>query len=690
MSGFNEGVGLTALRGRARLLSCVSLVAVLAFGHAAVVTAQEAVDSAEDGTVVAQDATNIAQGQTVEAEDATVVTQPEVVVSASRVPVATEQVGSAVTVITAEELEQRQVRIVSDVLRDVPGVAVSRTGPTGAFTQVRIRGAEGNQTLVIIDGIEVNNPAGGSEFDFANLLNSDLARIEVLRGPQSALYGSDAIGGVVNVVSERPEDGFSFLGRGEGGSFNTGSGLINAGYGGEDFYGSATIDHFTTGGISVAEERNGNTEEDGYENTTMRLKGGVALFDDMLEFEAVGYRVDSTRDGDASALIVGAVDSDDTSDTLQHFGLASAKLKLFDGAWEHIARASFVHVDTDFFDGNDNQTFSSNGEKDKFDYQTNLFFSTPQFADAEHTLTFLAEREREDQRSGGATFNNVEIVNYGYAGEYRLGLWDRLFLSGGLRYDDNDDLFDNETTYRATAAYLHRETGTRLHGSVGRGVKNPTLFELFGFTANFTGNPNLEPEKSFGWDVGVEQSFWDDRVLIDVTYFNNEIEDLITGSGNTAINLEGENEIQGIEVSAAAEPIQGLRFDIAYTFTDAEDDNGDDLTRRPKHVASFNANYAFDLYNRPANLNFGVRFSGKQDDTVLLGFGPGQTRTETLDSFTLVNIGASYEIADGISLFARGENLLDDNYQEVVGFGTPGIAGFAGVRIKLGPFGDVL
>ena len=669
MSGFNEGVGLTRSREWTRFLGRLSLVAMLGCAHAAVATAQEAVEDALDETVV---------------------TQPEVVVSASRVPVATEEVGSAVTVITAEELEQRQVRIVSDVLRDVPGVAVSRTGPTGAFTQVRIRGAEGNQTLVIIDGIEVNNPAGGSEFDFANLLNSDLARIEVLRGPQSALYGSDAIGGVVNVVSERPEDGFSFLGRGEGGSFNTGSGLMNAGYGGENFYGSATIDHFTTGGVSVAEERNGNTEEDGYENTTMRLKGGVTLFDDMLELEAVGYRVDSTRDGDASALIVGAVDSDDTSDTLQHFGLASAKLKLFDGAWEHIARASFVHVDTDFFDGNDNQTFSSNGEKDKFDYQTNLFFSTPQFADAEHTLTFLAEREREDQRSGGATFNNVEIVNYGYAGEYRLGLWDRLFLSGGLRYDDNDDLFDNETTYRATAAYLHRETGTRLHGSVGRGVKNPTLFELFGFTANFTGNPNLEPEKSFGWDLGVEQSFWDDRVLIDVTYFNNEIEDLITGSGNTAINLEGENEIQGIEVSAAAEPIQGLRFDIAYTFTDAEDDNGDDLTRRPKHVASFNANYAFDLYNRPANLNFGVRFSGKQDDTVLLGFGPGQTRTETLDSFTLVNIGASYEIADGISIFARGENLLDDNYQEVFGFGTPGIAGYAGVRIKLGPYGDAL
>ena len=669
MSGFKKGLGVSLSRKRGRLPSCLALIAALGCGQAGMAAAQEVTD---------------------DAADATVVTQPEVVVSASRVPVATQEVGSAVTVITAEELEQRQVRIVSDVLRDVPGVAVSRTGPVGALTQVRIRGAEGNQTLVVIDGIEVNNPAAFSEFDFANLLNADLERVEVLRGPQSALYGSDAIGGVVNVVSKRPEGGFSFLGRGEGGSFSTGNGLIDAGYGDDDFYAAATIDHFTTGGVSVADERNGNTEEDGYENTTMRAKGGVTLFNDMLELDAVGIRVDSSRDGDPSALVVGAIDGDGGSDTLQYYGLASAKLKLFDGAWEHIARASLVNVDTDFLDGAGNQTFSTKGERDKFDYQTNLFFSTPEVADAEHTLTFAAEREREDQRTGGANLNSVEIVNYGYVGEYRVGLWDRLFLSGSLRYDDNDDLFDNETTYRATAAYLHRETGTRLHGSVGRGVKNPTLFELFGFTPNFTGNPNLEPEKSFGWDAGIEQSFWDDRVLVDVTYFNNEIEDLIAGNGNTAINLEGKNEIQGVEVTAAAEPLQGLRLNIAYTFTDAEDANGDELVRRPKHVASFNANYAFDVYNRPANLNFGVRFSGKQDDTVFLGFGPGQTRTETLDSFTLVNIGASYEIFDGVSLFARGENLLDDNYQEVFGFGTPGIAGYAGVRVKFGPIGDAL
>ena len=669
MSGFKKGLGVSLSRKRGWLPSCLALIAALGCGQAGMAAAQEVTD---------------------DAADATVVTQPEVVVSASRVPVATQEVGSAVTVITAEELGQRQVRIVSDVLRDVPGVAVSRTGPVGALTQVRIRGAEGNQTLVVIDGIEVNNPAAFSEFDFANLLNADLERVEVLRGPQSALYGSDAIGGVVNVVSKRPEGGFSFLGRGEGGSFSTGNGLIDAGYGDDDFYAAATIDHFTTGGVSVADERNGNTEEDGYENTTMRAKGGVTLFNDMLELDAVGIRVDSSRDGDPSALVVGAIDGDGGSDTLQYYGLASAKLKLFDGAWEHIARASLVNVDTDFLDGAGNQTFSTKGERDKFDYQTNLFFSTPDIADAEHTLTFAAEREREDQRTGGANLNSVEIVNYGYVGEYRVGLWDRLFLSGSLRYDDNDDLFDNETTYRATAAYLHRETGTRLHGSVGRGVKNPTLFELFGFTPNFTGNPNLEPEKSFGWDAGIEQSFWDDRVLVDVTYFNNEIEDLIAGNGNTAINLEGKNEIQGVEVTAAAEPLQGLRLNIAYTFTDAEDANGDELVRRPKHVASFNANYAFDVYNRPANLNFGVRFSGKQDDTVFLGFGPGQTRTETLDSFTLVNIGASYEIFDGVSLFARGENLLDDNYQEVFGFGTPGIAGYAGVRVKFGPIGDAL
>lgn len=615
----------------------------------------------------------------------------EVVVSASRVPLPAKEIGSAVTVITQEQLEQRQVRVVSDVLRDVPGLAVSRTGPVGALTQLRIRGAEGNQTLVLIDGIEVNNPAAGSEFNLANLLNAEIERIEVLRGPQSALYGSDAIGGVVNIVTKRPEAGFTATVRGEGGSFATRSGLFNIGFGSERFYLSGTLDRFVTNGVSVAEEDDGNSEDDGYANTTARIKVGIKPFD-FLEIDAVGMAVDSDRDGDASAPVVNAIDSEDESETSQRYGLARAKLTLFDGAWEHIGRASALEDETDFFNGTGAKTFTSRGEKSKFDYQTNLFLSTPEVAGAEHTLTFAAEREREEQFTDSAFSgpNRVDVVNYGYVGEYRVGLWDRLFLSGGLRYDDNDRLFDDEFTYRATAAYLHEESGTRLHGSVGRGVKNPTLFELFGSTPTFSGNPDLEAEESIGWDAGVEQSLFGDRLILDVTYFNNRIDDLIQGAGNTAVNLSGTSKIQGVEVTAAAEPLPGLSLNAAYTFTNGEDADGRELIRRARHAASFNANYGFDLFARPANVNLAVRYNGAQDDRVFDSFFPVQTRTVTLDSYTLVNLGVSYEIHDGVELFARGENLLDDDYQDVFGFGTPGISGFAGVRIRLGPFVDGL
>ena len=612
---------------------------------------------------------------------------PEIVVSASRIPLPADEIGSAVTVITEEELKQRQVRIVSDVLRDVPGLAINRTGGVGALTQIRIRGAEGNQTLVLIDGIEVNNPAAGSEFDFANLLNAEIERVEVLRGPQSALYGSDAIGGVINIVTKQPERGVTFTARGEGGSFNTQEGLLGLGYGGEHFYLSGSLNRFVTDGISAAERRNGNGEEDDYDNTTARVKLGFSPVE-ALEIETVGLLVDSDRDGDAFAAVVNATDSDDQSETLERYGQARAKLTLFDGAWEQVLRASYIDVDRDNFDGTGAKTFASRGEKDKLDYQSSFLFSTPDMAAAEHAVTFAVEREREEQLTDSSFTgrNNVEVENYGYVGEYRLALWDRFFLSGSGRFDDNDRLFDNEVTYRGTAAYLHEETGTRLHGSVGRGVKNPTLFELFGSTSTFTGNPDLEAEEAFGWDLGVEQSFLDDRLIVDVIYFNTGIEDLIQGAANTAVNLPGTSEIQGVEVTAFAEPLPGLQLNAAYTFTDGEDADGQELVRRARHIASFNANYAFELFQRAANVNLGIRYNGKQDDFV---FDAAFNRsTTTLDSFTLISLGLSYEVHDGVEIFARGENLLDDNHQEVFGFGTPGVAGFAGLRIKLGPFAD--
>jgi vitamin B12 transporter len=610
---------------------------------------------------------------------------PEVVVSASRIPVPAREAGAAVSVITEEELEDRQVRIVSDVLRDIPGVAVNRSGTMGSLTQIRIRGAEGNQTLVLIDGIEVNNPAGGSEFQFQNLLNAEIARIEVLRGPQSALWGSDAIGGVINIITKSPKKGWSMTARGEGGSCDTMEGLAHIGYGGKKFYLSATVNGFDTEGISIADEDNGNTERDGYRNLTGRFKAGFKPARN-LAFEFVGMQVDSELENDFSAAVVNVIDGDTTSETLQTYGLAKAKLTLMNGAWEHIVRATYAKDESEFFDGSGNNTFSAHGKKVKFDYQTNILFATPKFAKAEHTVTFAAEQEKDEQFTNSGFFgpDTVSVKNYGYVSEYRVALWDRLFLSAALRFDDNDDLFDNAVTWRTTAAYDHKPWGTRLHGSVGTGVKNPTLFELFGFTPTFSGNPNLTQESALGVDIGIEKSFLGGKAKADVTLFANWIKDLISGAGNTAVNLPGTSKTRGMEVTLTAKPHPRLRLDASYTFTHAEDSDGNRLVRRARHIASANARYRFNIMGRPATANLGVRYNGPQDDTVFNSFFPVDIKRVELDGYTLVNAAFSWQVTDRLQIFARGENLLDENYQEVFGYGAPGISAFAGLRLSLG------
>ncbi len=622
------------------------------------------------------------------AQSITPATGPDIVVSASRVPLPARETGAAVTILTERELEDRGTRIVSDVLRDVPGVAVNRTGPVGSFTQVRIRGAEGNQTLVLIDGIEVNNPAGGSEFDFANLVAADVARIEVLRGPQSALYGSDAMGGVINIVTKKPQKGWQGTLRSEGGSFATWNHLMNAGYGADTFHISGTLARMNTNGISEADANAGNTEADGYRNATTRLKAGMKPLPN-LELEAVGMEISSHRDSDDSTTVVGAVDGTGRSSQRQRYGLVKGKWSLYGGAWEHIVRAAYGDDGTDFFNGAGSRTFVSEGTKTKYDYQTNLTFATEGSANAEHTLTLAMEREY-DQQFTTSSFSgprSVGIASTGYIGEYRVSLWDRLFLSGSLRRDDNDPLFEDQTTWRATAAYLHNPWDIRVHGSIGRGVKNPTLFELYGSTPTFTGNENLVPEENIGADFGVEKTLQGGKLIVDVTLFRNRFKKFIDGSGNTATNKGGTTRADGVEVTVVARPRTDLKIDASYGFTAAEDGDGIRLTRRPRHIASLNGTYLFNIDQRPARFNLGLRYNGTQNDTVFDSFSPVTTHTARLQEYTLLNAGFAWDLRDNIQLFARGENLLDKNYQDVFGYGTPGRAVYAGIRVNFGPAG---
>jgi vitamin B12 transporter len=626
--------------------------------------------------------TTVAQA-TVPVSAAGAATLPETVVSATRFPVPIETIGSALTVITAKDIEQKQVKFVSDVLRDVPGVAVNRSGTFGTQTQVRIRGAEANQTLVLIDGVEMNDPAGGSEFDFSTLLAADIERIEILRGPQSSLYGSDAIGGVINIITKKGRGAPTVSAGGQAGSFGTftGDGAVRGG--GDRYHYSFGAAGLRTDGVNISTM---GPENDGYNNTTLTARAGVQPLPN-LDFDVFGRYVTGSIDTDTNTAVGPdgwdiPIDTDSRTDFIQKIGRVQGKATVLDGQWDHIVGIGYNEIRRANF-LKDILTSRTIGSKDKVDYQTNFRFETPAVADAAHTLTFLFDRENEGQETSTRSDN---VINYGYVGDYRLALWDRLFLTAGARYDNND-LFKNSTSPRFTGAYLHRETETRLHGSWGKGQKNPSLFELFGFSPNFRPNPDLTPENSTGWDVGVEQGFLDGRVTVDVTYFNNRIRDLISfdilpGFVFFPVNLEGINKIRGTEVTLSARIWDNLTGTLQYTYTDGQDAAGLELLRRPRHTASATLNYAFlpdeDGYER-ANVNLNVRYNGTQRDIVFSSatFASGRV---TLPAYTLINLTASYEVLPRLAVIARLENLLNQDYQEVFGFNSPGIGAYAGLR----------
>lgn len=604
-------------------------------------------------------------------------TLPEVVVSASRTPLPPEQVGSSITVLRRDELQRNKESFLSDSLRQVPGLALSRSGGVGTLTDLRIRGAENNHTVVFIDGIEVTDPSAGSQFDFSDVMVDNLEAVEILRGPQSALWGSDAIGGVVNIITRRGSGKPEVAAGIEGGSFTTRKGTARFAIGNERYDIAVSGIGFETNGVSAASEGNGNTEQDGYESRTGHLNAGVRV-NDKLSFRAVGRILRSTTETDGFTGGVGAVDQGSETETKRRFGRIEGRYDAYGGDWEHIVSAGLSDEQRDFLT-NGLQTSLYDGQKVKYGYQTNYHFATEGALPAEHTATLAVERKRERvvARSAFSNVNRVTIQDSAI-GEYRIGLFDNLFLGGSLRRDDND-LFDDATTWRGTAAYLLKDSGIRFHASLGKGVKNPTIFELYGFTATFSGNPNLQPEEAIGGDIGVEQKFLDGRALADITFFRNEIENLISGSGTTAVNLSGTSKINGVEVSGRWRPYDPLSLSASYTYTDGEDSNGTELVRRPRHIASVNAAYDFTVSGAPANVNLGVDYHGRRNDLAFDAFF--NTSTVTLGSYTLVNLAASWEPRDGVELYARLENALDEDYEDVLSYGAPGRSLFAGARL---------
>jgi vitamin B12 transporter len=623
------------------------------------------------------------------------------VADAAEAGVPATQLGTAVTVVTGEELRRQQVRHAADALRSLPGVSVNRTGAPAGLTQVRIRGADANHTLVLIDGIEANAGSDGT-FDFSDLLTEDIERIEVIRGPQSALYGSNAVGGVINIVTRSGKGPLRVTASTEGGSFGAVGGAARISGGNDRAWGAATVQHRRSEGFNIAPE-GPLGEDDGYRITSLSASAGAMLADNIrLDLNIRRSSKDLDRDDETglNSRDGWIISSDSFSRYKSTVLLMGADLRwdTFGGDLTHLFKAARNLTTRDDvmiadFGGGFGPPLpvDTTDNAYKFSYQSTYRFNTPVLG-VRHAITGLVDHGRESvENQTNSGFVEAARKQTGVALEWRGDFFNRVFLSAGLRHDDNDT-FDDFTTWRTGISVPIPELGIRPHASAGTGVRVPTLFEQFGSTPFFVSNPDLKPEESKGWDAGVEFTFLRGKAVVDVTYFATDLINMIDGDSTFVpcptspwgctfpVNLPGTSERKGVEISGRFVLMPNLSLGLSYTYLEAVDAEGKREVRRPDHAAR--ADLAYGFHDGRGEISLAVVYNGQTENQVLgapFFFPVGRV---TLDDYWLVSAAASYKLRDDLEVYGRVENLFDEEYEEVFGFSTAGTAAYAGLRWK--------
>ncbi|MEM9988277.1 MAG: TonB-dependent receptor [Pseudomonadota bacterium] len=583
--------------------------------------------------------------------------QDLIIVQGSRLNQTATEIGSSVSIITAEDIEELGFDFALDAVAAAPGVTINQNGPFGGSASVRIRGAASDQTLVLIDGVVVNDvsqPGGG--FNFARLDTENIERIEVLNGPQSTLWGTDAVGGVISIITKRPDEGLGGSIFGEYGSFNTfrgGASIENANDTG-DF--RLAVVSTSSDGISKADEEDGNTEEDAYEALTLSAAGGLNLGGDVRLSGTVLW-ADTEADIDGFGAM-GFGDTGDVAASEEISANVSLTGSLFEGRLENLLLIGYSDITRE---NPPADTFSLDvtGERQLYRYQGTLGLNE------KNTLAFGVEREETsvDNRVNPVTSGDIYIN--GYFGLYEFQPNDQLTLTGGIRVDDHET-FGSETTGRFAAAYNPTSSVT-VRASWGQGFKAPTLFQLTG--AGFAQpNPDLQPETSEALDVGVDWRSSDNRYEASISVFRNAIENQISFASTGYFN-EAEVDTEGVELAGSVQLTDWAGVDVSYAYIDATDADGDQLRRVPEH--SGDVRFILDPAG-PLSGSVLVRHNGEERER----------STVQLDSWTRVDLNASYDINEKVELFGRIENLFDENYQQIFRYGTPGLSGYLGVRLR--------
>lgn len=589
------------------------------------------------------------------AADEPVAVLPEIVASASRWEEPLDRVPQETTLITREEIEQRGVPFVADLLRLQPDLQVVQNGGAGTMATVLLRGGGSSQVLVMIDGIKLNSPSTGSA-DLSGLLSADIERIEIIKGPQSTLYGSEAMAGVVNIVTRKGGERLQAELSAEGGSYQTvkTTGTVSGGGERADYRLSAT--YLDTEGFPIAR---GGTMSNGANTSALSARlGAMPSGDSSLELN-LRYGRERTHLDDF-AYGVGPVDTANYLQTRDSGLVAvSGSLSPVEGYVQRLT-LSFLRDD---LEATDPVTA----------YNNYRIVNTTESLDWQHALELeqltltggFAYRYEGGDNEGSYARSTDTLAGYLDA---KLALpGDTAILSAGLRCDDQS-AFGTAVTWRAGLLVRIERLATRFKANAGTGFRAPSLNELY--YPNY-GNPSLEPEKSFGYDVGLESDLAGGLVTAGATWFRQEYRNLIqTNFSSYRADNIGRARSQGLEMRAVLRPMAALRLQAAYTWLDAvNEETGARLPSRPRSRFVASLDYRIGDFSALAEyLYVSQRYDAGLD--------------RSMASYGLVNLKGEYRISPQVTLSVRMENLGDESYEEAAGYGTPGFSVYGGVAVR--------
>ena len=606
----------------------------------------------------------------------------DIVVTASLTPAPAAEAPASLTVFGEEIIDALGLPLATDFIRLAPGVSVATTGAQGTETVVRIRGGESNHTLVFVDGIAFNDIAANNAARFDTFTSGGLSRLELIRGPQSALWGSEALGGVVAMSSPDPLGAFRAEGLVEAGSRDSWRGEAQVASGGERAGLSATAAWARTDGIDIV--GGGAGDRDGFENLTLGLKG-VARFG-QVEIGAVGRYIDHeiAFDGTDPATFARADTADESAaETIALRGWAGFGVDA-DAPWT--ARVEVQHLDSD----NRNRvgsvrTTDTYGRRTRYGGRAGHRFT---LGGTRHELIAALEREEEDfgtrdLQFGGASDRDLSRSRTAYVAEWRAHWGERLITDVAVRHDDFSR-FADDTTFRANAV-LNVGDGFALLAGYGEGIAQPNFVDLFGFPGfPFVGNPNLEPERSRGFEGGVR---WrGNGFALEAVAFSNDLEgEIVEDFGvfpSTVINAAGQSRRRGVELSAEWRPDAETNIGANYTYLAAREESVAGTSaarevRRPRHTANAYASWR----SGPVSLGGALAYVGRRLDR---DFDLFPAPTVSFDPYVLASLRIGYRLMPRLELYARAENALDADYQDVVGYNTPGRTLHAGLRVTFG------